>query len=291
MKARFLLIFLLVFSGHLHAQRADMVFIGALSVKGSKDYPYKLQFKDSNNELKGYSVTDIMGPDQTRTAITGSVDIYKKTIHFRETYIIQTKSAVDKDSFCFIDATLKMSEMQGAKMLKGNFIGYRPNSKSVCGKGNIKLFSAADVLDKLMKIAPPRDTIPIEKPVISSQVDAPAGNIIQLSQGLTFEAVCDGPSASLQLWDDKDIDGDIVSVKLNGKTILDQYSLDAHKKQLIVQLTGQAADTVAFIAINEGTSPPNTARLRITSGTSIYDINASTKIGEPVYILLKHRNK
>ncbi|MCD6063532.1 MAG: hypothetical protein K0R82_1443 [Flavipsychrobacter sp.] len=277
-------LFLLLYDVSLSAQ--EYVLIGALTLHDGGSYSYKLQFTDSAGSIKGYSVTDIGGRHQTKSAITGTINSNKKELVFRESGITDTRSSVARDSFCFVHARLKLAGLKKGKALKGNFTGYRLGGKTPCGKGSITLYSAADVLDKLMKQSPAADSIlrPLKAKLIER--DTAYGNVITVTTRKAFEAVYNAPKVTLQLWDDQHIDGDVVSVLHNGKTLLSRHALTAGRKRLDIRLTGNV-DTIALVAIHEGREPSNTAMLQLTLDTTTHYLKASSKLNEPVYIYLK----
>jgi len=77
------------------------------------------------------------------------------------------------------------------------------------------------------------------------------------------------PNFKVDLYDDGDVDGDIVSVYFNGKLLLDNKKLT--EKPLTLNLTADPAITeneLLIYAENEGDIPPNTALMVVTEGTS-----------------------
>ena len=51
----------------------------------------------------------------------------------------------------------------------------------------------------------------------------------------------------------------------------------------------KTVDTLKIVAISEGTDPLNTARVKITSGSEVYYIDATSSIGKDVFIILRKR--
>lgn len=285
---RYITLLLCMFYGHLNVLAQEYVLVGSLTVNGAGSYTYKLQFKDSAGVIKGYSITDIGGVNQTKSAITGTINESKKELVFKEVNISNTKSSVARDSFCFVHARLKLAGMKKGKALKGSFTGYRPGGKTQCAKGSIVLYSATDVLDKLMKQNPAADSIlkPIKQRLMARDTTHANANVTSINSGSSFETTYTTQTATLELWDDQHIDGDIVSVLHNGQTILAKHSLTAAPKTLNIRLTGQT-DTIALVAISEGDEPSNTAMLKLTTGSSIHYLKASSKLNTPTYIILK----
>ncbi|WP_276133439.1 hypothetical protein [Polluticoccus soli] len=270
--------------GQLTAQ--EYILVGSLTVDGAGSYTYKLQFKDSAGTIKGFSITDIGGKNQTRSAVTGSINESKKELVFREVNISNTKSTAARDSFCFVHARLKLAGMKKGKALKGRFTGYRSGGKSQCAKGSIVLYSATDVLDKLMKQNPTADSLLKPLKARLREPDTSQTNATTVNSGSSFETTYTSSTATLELWDDQHIDGDIVSVLHNRQTILSRHSLASTRKQLTFQLTGKT-DTIALVAISEGSEPSNTAMLKLTTGSSIHYLKASSKLNTPTYIILR----
>ncbi len=68
------------------------------------------------------------------------------------------------------------------------------------------------------------------------------------------------------VWDNQRPDGDIISVNLNGKWILENFTLKTQKHSIEVELN-RGKNYVILFAHNEGTEPPNTASIAIKDGT------------------------
>ena len=77
------------------------------------------------------------------------------------------------------------------------------------------------------------------------------------------------PNFKVDLYDDGDVDGDIVSVYYNGKILLNNKKLT--EKALTLNLTadpGRTENELLVYAENEGDIPPNTALLVVTDGNN-----------------------
>ena len=84
-------------------------------------------------------------------------------------------------------------------------------------------------------------------------------------------------SFKVDLYDDGDIDGDIVSVYYNGKPILSNKKLT--DKALTVTLTAdpnKKENELLIYAENEGTIPPNTALMIVTDGTTRTEVRVTS---------------
>ena len=77
---------------------------------------------------------------------------------------------------------------------------------------------------------------------------------------------------SLYVWDDDQVDGDIISLNFNGQWVLNAYKLTKKKKVVNVTLNDKGNNFLLLYAHNEGDTPPNTA------GVSIYDGVKETRL-------------
>jgi hypothetical protein len=289
-----LVLLLTVSCGTVCAQTDD-VFVGGLSVKGSRDYVYKVRFTDSSGYLKGYSVTDVLGANETKTALVGRIDESRKTVTLNETQILYTKSAADSTDFCFVHAKLKIAKKQDLITLKGRFTGYKPDGKTVCAKGTIALVSSRQLLDNLLEIAASTDTAPrpqTDTAALIKMINAHAARgdapvpVFKVDPDSTLIFQAGAHDVTFEIWDNKMIDNDVVTVWYNQDTLLSNYTLHGNHKMLSLSHTGKR-DVLRMIAVSEGTEPTCTARIRITAGGNVYDVDATATLHHDVRIVLQ----
>ncbi len=293
------LIFLFLISHKcLLAQVSDLIFIGSAIVKGGRAFPYKLQVNDSNGILRGYSVMDAQGLNETKTAVKGVIYKDKKQLSFRETKIIYTKSKSAAADFCYIHSNLRIVKVQGAISLKGYFKGYKQDRKTECATGKLVLISGQDLLNKLLKIAgddssgrPKTDTL-IKAPKnyqIVYEKEVPATKIKNLMPGMLTELICPSHIVSVEIWDSKTIDGDKITLMQDNKPLLENFTISGNRKTVRVDMGKSETVTLRLIAQTEGTEPLNTARIRVVSGNVDYYIDATTTLDRSVRIVLKKK--
>ncbi len=70
----------------------------------------------------------------------------------------------------------------------------------------------------------------------------------------------------IAVWDKEVVDGDTISIFLNGEWLLKEYALKKKKKKLKVKINKNADNYFILYAHNEGSRPPNTAALTIYDG-------------------------
>lgn len=71
---------------------------------------------------------------------------------------------------------------------------------------------------------------------------------------------------TIKIWDDNQVDGDVVSLNLNGTWILKNYELKKEIKELEIDLPEDSNELILF-AENLGKMPPNTAAISVWNGT------------------------
>jgi hypothetical protein len=69
----------------------------------------------------------------------------------------------------------------------------------------------------------------------------------------------------LRFWDNADVDGDSISVSVNGRFVLSNHALDKAKKRVVVILE-PGENVITVFAHNEGRVPPNTSACSIRTG-------------------------
>ena len=150
-KKHLLLIVLSLAPYYANAQQLDTVFIGMATLQDKTTLTYKLKFTDSAGTIKGYSVTDIAGNDETTASISGTINPSKTQIQFKELNITNTKSKGAQSDFCIMQGALKVKKINGVKVLKGHFEGYLNGSTTLCASGKLILISPKDFLKVIGK--------------------------------------------------------------------------------------------------------------------------------------------
>jgi len=86
------------------------------------------------------------------------------------------------------------------------------------------------------------------------------------------------PDFKVDLYDDGDIDGDIVSVVYNDKTVIDKLTLASKAYTIKIPIKPEGINTLVFHAHNLGEFPPNTARLEILWGNKKEEMTVSSDL-------------
>lgn len=105
------------------------------------------------------------------------------------------------------------------------------------------------------------------------------------------EVYINSDSLQLTLYDNGEIDGDTVSVLMNGKVIIARYGLTTKPNSHTVYFDESTPDEVTLVmyAENLGSIPPNTGLLIVKDGSSTYEVRFSADLKTNAAILLKRR--
>ena len=100
-----------------------------------------------------------------------------------------------------------------------------------------------------------------------------------------------GDSLVIRLYDNGEVDGDIVSVLLNGQVIMPHVKLIARAITQTIYITPEMGDKLELVmyAENLGNLPPNTGLLTIQDGSDRYSVNFSGDFKKNSAIILTRR--
>ena len=133
--------------------------------------------------------------------------------------------------------------------------------------------------------APVKESKPIEvKPTPPAAEVASRTNIVQ--QTVYFSS----DSLQISLYDNGEVDGDTVSVLMNGKIIMakERLSTNAVRKTIYANQDTDSIELIMY-AENLGTIAPNTGLLVVHDGKSIYEIRFSGDLKKNASIILRRR--
>ena len=82
----------------------------------------------------------------------------------------------------------------------------------------------------------------------------------------------DTEEISLELFDNGEVDGDSVTVYFNGYAVINKAALTLEAKKLKLKMLKGRKNNLVLFAENLGTTPPNTALLRVTVGDKVYNL-------------------
>jgi hypothetical protein len=181
--------------------------------------------------------------------------------------------------------------------LCGNYCdGYTTYYKALSGfdtatqKQLVQLFGSP-LLVKIFKPVLPAITYEHESTKTGQQINKTSTETTQQQLGRTNKTVAtytvQAPDIKLELFDNGEIDGDTVTVYHNKQIIIDRQVLGVQPIPFVVK--ANAANRVhefILVANNLGRVPPNTALLRITAGSRVYELFASTTLSQNASVII-----
>jgi hypothetical protein len=105
----------------------------------------------------------------------------------------------------------------------------------------------------------------------------------------TKELKFDSEDITIKIWDHGRQDGDIVSIYLNGISVVSKYYLTYQKKEFNVKLNPNRSNDLFLYAHNLGDSPPNTVSIEITDGKKSENIILNSDLQSCEAVLISVR--
>jgi len=138
----------------------------------------------------------------------------------------------------------------------------------------------------------------VEKPVVKKNVPLPertdaATEVEKRSAGNIQSLFYKTDSLQLTLYDNGEIDGDTVSVLLNGKVIIAKKALDVKPNVFTIYFDRDTPDSQMLVmyAENLGSIPPNTGLLVVREGPAVYELRFSADLKTNASIVLRRRKE
>jgi WD40 repeat protein len=96
------------------------------------------------------------------------------------------------------------------------------------------------------------------------------------------------PDVTVKVWDNSKIDGDVVTLYLNGEIILEQHSLVRSKKNMNFTVEDNSTNVLILFADDLGKAPPATVALLITDGINTKTLTLRSDLEQSEAITLKY---
>ena len=133
---------------------------------------------------------------------------------------------------------------------------------------------------------------PQEKPVNTIYNEAPAAEVSKRQTILQQTVYFSSDSLKLSLYDNGEIDGDTVSVLLNGQVILAKQGLNARANNKTIYIDPNTSEVeLVMYAESLGSIPPNTGLLVVRDGNELYELRFSGDYQKNASILFRRKLK
>lgn len=241
------LIFLFIFSQNaLFAQDLSGTWEGRFSLKGSaRHWSFELEMEQDHEEIKGIGKqVELSKKDQSRNinstfTIGGNFNGQYLSYDMEEVLFLKSTNGQ-----CLSKCEYKLNET----LSKYQFIGE-------CQRNGIFYKSDQYFPDHSACRVPAITEVIFEK-----------NKDINGRKTETVETVLvENKKLMIKIWDNDKVDGDVVSLNLNGVWILKNYRLKKHPKKIVIDLPEDSNELILY-AENLGKMPPNTAAISIWNG-------------------------
>lgn len=267
-------------------QKFNYEFIGVLLISKSQLYSYKLEFNIDNDSIRGYSYTDLAGPNETKSYIYGTYNKKSQKITFEEKDVLYTKSDINTDEFCFIKSTGKLKLKKRKNSFSSKFEGFYENGES-CAEGKIKVVGTKFIkkrLNKLYKKVKKRKKIDsITKEKVNPEKILMKFGKTTLAEDEKITIYLKSSDMKMEIWDYGKEDGDIIDLYLNGKRIIQKFKLKKKKKKLVLKMQ-KGKNTIKISTVDAGKIKTNTAIIKIYDSSRFYELKSNINEGKSAEI-------
>lgn len=284
--------FFLFYFNNVFSQTNNFEFLGTLLGENNKVYTYKLVFKSNQGKLSGYSICDIGGISETKAFIEGTLNESTGQIHFNEKNLAYTKYTKEESNICYIHANGKLYNKMGSTEIQATFTGFYKNSKNICDKGKLMLFSVKDVYSQIIQIGKILDNKKNKDTNVTALLQSinPLNNINDIQEvgnkGL-LKYIFNSSTINLEIWDDGVEDNDKISIFVNDSLIYSTFKITKKKQIITLQLKPDAFNKIKITAINEGEFTPNTLKVILTDVKKKNLVLSRLSKDESFYISIK----
>jgi hypothetical protein len=282
MKIKLFFLFILL-SNSLFSQKTEK-YSGVLTLENGTPLIFEMEFTEDKGIVNGFSITGKGTPDETKSDISGIFNKNTKTYKLKETQVLYTNSEADINTFCYINMEIQEVGKLSLKRYEGEFTGYFTNGDK-CASGKIILMEKEKLEKKIAKVQKKVDK-QIEKEKKKNEKKKEENIILStkvLKDGDDMKIECNSDKIRIFIWDANQEDGDKVTLKLNGKFILKDFTTKRKRKKIKIKLI-DGENILEIVATNQGHTPPNTSRIEIVDHKTKYPIITQLELGKSAII-------
>lgn len=302
MKAALLLlsVYLLLGSHIIYAQLEQYNYTGVQTFESGDFTSYYLDFEFFNENIQGRAFIDYGGPDETLYYIKGTYNKQTEILQFRASFLVWTKSNIPQKDDCILRFRGKVKNLKTVKAFSGPYTSKHTTGES-CSQGLLilsRVFKDTSVseieTEEITSTTTSKETIetkPQSQPEVITKVIQPTPAIPKKSESTPIKkdenlnVYVTNNTVTLSIYDAGKVDDDTISLSINGEEILSNYSIETTKKEIKISLE-KGKSVIKVIALNEGTSPPNTVKVEIKDGYKTISTRTSLNAREMASLTL-----
>jgi hypothetical protein len=273
----YLLIISILYASSVVSQKTEQ-YSGIITLENGTPLMFEMEFIEDKGMVNGFSITGKGTPDETKSDVSGIFNKNTKTYKLKETQVLSTNSEADLNTFCYINMEITEKGKLSLKRYEGNFTGYFINGDT-CASGNIILMEKEKLEKKVEKIKKK-----IEKKIEKQKKEEI--NVLStkiLKDGDDMLINCYSDKITIYIWDANQEDGDKISLIVNGKYLLENYTTKRKRKKIKYKLN-EGENIIEITATNLGSNPPNTSRIEIVDSRTKYPIITQLELNKTAII-------
>lgn len=284
-------------------------------------YWYGFANVKSNNSANNYLVEMILQPEKNQVRgilnyyfkntyrslqIKGSYNAASRQLIIYDVPVVYHGSSGEFQVDCIMDMIGLLRVSQAKSVLNGNFMA-KPDYKYTCTpiSFNLTLDGDASKKDSVMKaLSEFKENYQVWKPaeedtlIAAKVIQRKVVNYViekqfaERESTLANEIEVEADSLKVDIYDNGEIDGDIVSLFYNKELILFNQKLTHKSIHLDIVLDSTKAENeITLFAENLGLIAPNTALLRIRDGKKVYDLRVSSSLEKNATIRIRRKSQ
>jgi hypothetical protein len=298
-KSSFLFLIIFFLGIHTFSQNLNGTWKGKLYQEPQKNFYFEIRIENTKgNKITGTTYIESYGkPSQTGSKKGDYGTLEFSGIWNGDDVIIQESGIVQEQRsnffyWCIKKCMLKLSKTDDEWTLSGAWYstgGCLPGTLTVTKKVNtVKPIDPDPIepVDSIHNIEPIKPADPMDS--VTTVQHAGEDSVSTRKIDTKYDIWVDSAQVQLKIWDNNLVDGDIISLSLNGSWILKQHTVTKGKKKLWIRLT-QKSNILVLYAENLGSKPPNTAAIIVNDGKKEQKIILNSDMGksEAVHINLR----
>ncbi len=263
-----LLFLIFIISSTLLLSQKTEKYSGIITLENGTPLMFEMEFIQDKGIVNGFSITGKGTPDETKSDISGIFNKNTKTYKLKETQVLSTNSEADLNTFCYINMEITELGKLSLKRYEGNFTGYFTNGNK-CASGRIILMEKEKLEKKVEKIKKK-----VEKKIEKKKKKEEKINVMStkvLKDGDDMLIKCYSDKITIYIWDANQEDGDKISLVVNDKYLLKDFTTKRKRKKIKYKLK-EGENIIEIKAISLGTSPPNTSRIELVDSKTKYPV-------------------
>ena len=255
-------------------------YSGIITLENGTPLMFEMEFIQDKGIVNGFSITGKGTPDETKSDISGIFNKNTKTYKLKETQVLSTNSEADLNTFCYINMEITEKGKFSLKRYEGNFTGYFTNGNK-CASGRIILMEKEKLEKKVEKIKKK-----VEKKIEKKKKKEEKINVMStkvLKDGDDMLIKCYSDKITIYIWDANQEDGDKISLVVNDKYLLKDFTTKRKRKKIKYKLK-KGENIIEITAVNLGSNPPNTSRIEIVDSKTKYPIITQLELNKTAVI-------